>query len=77
MFDQGGLIVFNPDEDTTTWIKMGIEVLGGKPPVMSVATSQWSDAAIKPLGKEKDVDDPVGETDEGRQEAGQFIDLYC
>ena len=54
MFDQGGLIVFNPDEDTTTWIKMGIEVLGGKPPVMSVATSQWSDAAIKPLGKEKD-----------------------
>ena len=54
LFDQGSLIVFDPDEDTTTWIKTGIEVVGGKLSVMSVATSQWSDTVIKPLGKEKD-----------------------
>ena len=53
LYDQGGLILFIPDEDTTTWIKTGIELMMGGPSVMSVATSQWSDAATMPLEKEK------------------------
>jgi len=53
LYDQGGLILFIPGEDTTTWIKTGIEVLKEGPSVMSVATSQWSDAATLPLEKEK------------------------
>jgi regulation of enolase protein 1 (concanavalin A-like superfamily) len=53
LYDQGGLILFIPDEDTTTWLKTGIEVFGGEPFVASVATTRWSDCAIVPLGKEK------------------------
>ena len=52
LYDQGGLILFITDEDNT-WLKTGIEVFGGEPFVASVATSRWSDAAIVPLGKEK------------------------
>ena len=51
LFDQGGLILFIPDGDTTIWLKTGIEVLAGRPYVMSVATTQWSDCATVPLGK--------------------------
>ena len=53
LYDQGGLILFVPDESTTTWIKTGIEVMEVGPSVMSVVTSQWSDAATLPLGKKK------------------------
>jgi len=53
LYDQGGLILFIPDGNTTTWMKTGIEVVGGKQCVASVVTSRWSDAALVPLGKEK------------------------
>ena len=53
LFDQGGLILFIPDEDYTTWLKVGIEVFGGEPFVASVVTGRWSDCGIVPLGKEK------------------------
>jgi regulation of enolase protein 1 (concanavalin A-like superfamily) len=55
LYDQGGLILFIPGEgeDTTIWMKTGIEFFGGKPFVGSVATSQWSDWALVPLRKEK------------------------
>ena len=45
--------MFIPGEGTTTWMKTGIEFFGGKPFVGSVVTSQWSDWALVPLGKEK------------------------
>jgi uncharacterized protein len=53
LYDQGGLILFIPGEDTTTRMKTGIEFFQGKPFVGSVVTSQWSDWALTPLGKEK------------------------
>ena len=57
MYDQGGLILFQviPGEgtSTTSWMKTGIEFFSGKPFVGSVATTQWSDWALLPLGKEK------------------------
>lgn len=53
LYDQGGLILFVLDGDTTTWMKTGIEFFGGKPYVGSVATSEWSDWALVPLKKEK------------------------
>jgi len=53
LYDQGGLILFIPGENTTTWMKTGIEFFAGKPFVGSVFTSQWSDWALMPLGKEK------------------------
>ena len=53
MYDQGGLILFIPGEDTTMWMKTGIEFFKEKPFVGSVATSQWSDWALEQLGKEK------------------------
>ena len=53
LYDQGGLILFIPGEDRTTWMKTGIEFFQGKPFVGSVVTSQWSDWALMPLGKEK------------------------
>ena len=54
LYDQGGLILFIPGEDTTIWMKTGIEFFEGKPFVASVATSRWSDWALMQLGKEKD-----------------------
>ena len=53
MYDQGGLILFIPGEDSTIWMKTGIEFYKEKPFVSSVATSQWSDLALEQLGKEK------------------------
>ena len=53
LYDQGGLILFIPGENTTTWMKTGIEFFAGRPFVGSVVTSQWSDWALMPLGKEK------------------------
>jgi regulation of enolase protein 1 (concanavalin A-like superfamily) len=53
LYDQGGLILFIPGEDTTIWMKTGIEFFKEKLFVASVATSQWSDWAIEQLGKEK------------------------
>ena len=53
LYDQGGLILFIPGEDATIWMKTGIEFFEGKPFVGSVVTSQWSDWALVPLGKEK------------------------
>ncbi len=48
-YDQGGLALFIPDEDTTKWVKTGIEFVWGKPHVSTVATSRWSDWSIVPL----------------------------
>ena len=53
LYDQGGLILFIPGEDTTTWMKTGIEFFKGETFVETVATSQWSDLALVQLGKEK------------------------
>ena len=47
------MISFNPGEDITTWLKTGIEFTEGKLFVVSVASSQWYDCAMVPLGKEK------------------------
>jgi regulation of enolase protein 1 (concanavalin A-like superfamily) len=53
LYDQGGLILFIPGEDTTIWIKTGIEFFLKGPFVGSVVTSQWSDCALVPMRKEK------------------------
>ena len=53
LYDQGGLILFIPGEDSTIWMKTGIEFFREKPFVASVVTSQWSDLALEQLGKEK------------------------
>ena len=52
LYDQGGLLISIPDENTTRWVKAGFEYVSGKPYVGSVATSPWSDWALAPLGKE-------------------------
>jgi len=51
-YDQGGLALFIPDEDTSKWVKTGIEFVWGKPRVSTVATSRWSDWSIAPLENE-------------------------
>lgn len=48
-YDQGGLVLFLLDEDTTKWVKTGIEFVWGKPSVSTVATSRWSDWSIATL----------------------------
>jgi len=53
-YDQGGLVLFLPDEDIKKWVKTGIEFVWGKPYVGTVATSRWSDWSLVPLEKEKD-----------------------
>jgi regulation of enolase protein 1 (concanavalin A-like superfamily) len=53
LYDQGGLILFIPVGNTTTWLKTGIEFFDGKPYVGTVATDSWSDWSLVPLGKEK------------------------
>lgn len=53
LYDQGGLVLFIPDEETTKWVKTGIEFVWGKPYVGTVATSRWSDWSLIPLEKEK------------------------
>ena len=53
LYDQGGLVLFITDEDSTIWLKTGIEIFGGEPFVASVVTNRWSDCASVPLEKEK------------------------
>ena len=53
LYDQGGLVLFILGEDTTTWMTTGIGFCEGRPFVMSVATSWWSDCSLVPLGEEK------------------------
>ncbi|KAF9530391.1 hypothetical protein CPB83DRAFT_850836 [Crepidotus variabilis] len=48
-YDQGGLVLFIPDEDTTKWVKTGIEFVSGAPKVSTVAASRWADWSIAPL----------------------------
>ncbi|PPR02041.1 hypothetical protein CVT24_011201 [Panaeolus cyanescens] len=49
LYDQGGLALFIPDEDTKKWVKTGIEYVWGKPFVGTVASSRWSDWSLVPL----------------------------
>jgi len=49
LYDQGGLVLFIPDEDITKWVKTGIEFFDGKPYSGTVATSRWSDWSLVPL----------------------------
>jgi len=50
-YDQGGLALFIPDldDETTKWVKTGIEFVWGKPYISTVATSRWSDWSIATL----------------------------
>ncbi|KAF9470856.1 hypothetical protein BDN70DRAFT_888690 [Pholiota conissans] len=49
LYDQGGIVLFIPDEDLKKWVKTGIEFVWGKPFVGAVATSRWSDWSLVPL----------------------------
>lgn len=49
LYDQGGLVLFIPDEDITKWVKTGVEFFNGKPFIGTVATSRWSDWSLVPL----------------------------
>jgi uncharacterized protein len=51
-FDQGGLVLFIPDEGATKWVKTGIECAEGKPCVGIVGTRRWSDWSSVPLEEE-------------------------
>ncbi|KAF9041466.1 hypothetical protein BJ165DRAFT_1314911, partial [Panaeolus papilionaceus] len=51
LYDQGGLALFIPDEDTKKWVKTGIEYVWGKPFVGTVASSRWSDWSLVPLAE--------------------------
>jgi uncharacterized protein len=51
--DQGGLVLYIPDQDAVKWIKTGIECEGGQPWVGTVATRRWSDWSSVPLGREE------------------------
>ena len=53
LYDQGGLLLFIPGEDTTIWIKTGIEFFKGETFVESAVTIRGCDWALEPLGKEK------------------------
>lgn len=48
-YDQGGLVLFIPDEDVKKWVKTGIEFVDGKPVISTVGTSRWSDWSLVPL----------------------------
>lgn len=49
LYDQGGLVLFVPDEDIKKWVKTGVEYVWGKPYVGTVVTSRWSDWSLVPL----------------------------
>jgi regulation of enolase protein 1 (concanavalin A-like superfamily) len=49
-YDQGGLVLFIPDEDQKKWVKTGVEFVDGKPVVSTVAASRWADWSLVPLG---------------------------
>ena len=53
LYDQGGLILFFPEGDPTTWLKTGLELVKEKLTAMSVDANPWSDVALVPLEKEK------------------------
>ena len=46
LYDQAGIMV---RQDETTWLKCGIEFVGGVQYASSVVTRDWSDWAIRPL----------------------------
>ena len=52
-YDQGGLVLFIPDEGAMKWVKTGIECVEGKPCVGIVGTRRYSDWSLVPL-EEKD-----------------------
>jgi uncharacterized protein len=53
LYDQGGLILYISGEDTTTWMKTGIEFFKEKPFVATAVTNPWCDWALEQLEKEK------------------------
>lgn len=65
LYDQGGLALFIPDEDTKKFVKTGVEFVFGEPHVGTVAASRWADWSLVPnaaIGKitiqvEREVDD--------------------
>ncbi|KAF8984594.1 hypothetical protein BDQ17DRAFT_1377384 [Cyathus striatus] len=48
-YDQGGLVLFIPDEDTKKWVKTGVEFVDGAPVVSTVAASRWADWSLVPV----------------------------
>ncbi|TFK35669.1 hypothetical protein BDQ12DRAFT_566821, partial [Crucibulum laeve] len=53
LYDQGGIAVFIPDEDTKKWVKSGIEYVFDKPHVGTVAASRWGDWSLVPTATGK------------------------
>jgi len=47
-YDQGGLALFIPDEDTKKFVKTGVEFAFGEPHVGTVAASRWGDWSLVP-----------------------------
>ncbi|KAF5349685.1 hypothetical protein D9756_008810 [Leucocoprinus leucothites] len=48
LYDQGGLALFIPDEDTKKFLKTGVEFAFGAPHVGTVAASRWGDWSLVP-----------------------------
>ncbi|KXN87028.1 hypothetical protein AN958_09374 [Leucoagaricus sp. SymC.cos] len=48
LYDQGGLALFIPDEDTKKFLKTGVEFAFGEPHVGTVAASRWADWSLVP-----------------------------
>jgi len=48
LYDQGGLVLFIPDEDTKKFVKTGVEFAFGAPQVGTVAASRWGDWSLVP-----------------------------
>ncbi|KAF9445764.1 hypothetical protein P691DRAFT_251784 [Macrolepiota fuliginosa MF-IS2] len=48
LYDQGGLALFIPDEDTKKFLKTGVEFAFGEPHVGTVAASRWGDWSLVP-----------------------------
>lgn len=48
LYDQGGLALFIPDEDTKKFLKTGVEFAFGAPHVGTVAASRWADWSLVP-----------------------------
>jgi uncharacterized protein len=51
LYDQGGLclIVRQPGDGTSKWVKTGIELFDGAPHLSTVATDPWSDWSLRPM----------------------------
>ena len=52
-YDQGGLVLFIPDEGAMKWVKTAIEYADEKPYVEIVGTIRWSDWSSVPLKEEE------------------------